>query len=306
SSTKLDLSGYGFVAMSPGPDVRFLFMGFNNGNAAVVNSRGEVIKRTTIWAGAGSWGAAGASDTSFLVLRSLISDGLPVLSYRLDRDGNLVSSDDSRLPIDRLHPGEETIAGGADGFLLIHEQGVGTIQQRTESYHLDANGVFINERVLTTGLAGSVVAREDDSYLAIWIEGGGNTNAREVVARISLDNVVTSRSEFTLPAPSGLSLVSYRGQRVVVSSLLPLAANDEDVYVQMLPETLQPGTPRLVTFSGTAQRYADLAAGANGYAVTWFEYEPDKLAHLYVRRFSESGAPQDILPIPIAALMQSL
>src|SRR5262249_13548637 len=110
TSTKLDLSGYSFVAMSPGPDVRFLFIGFNNGNAAVVNSRGEVVKRTTIWVGAGSWGAAGASDTSFLVLRSLISDGLPVLSYRLDRDGNLVSSDDSRLPIDRLSQGEETLA----------------------------------------------------------------------------------------------------------------------------------------------------------------------------------------------------
>ena len=303
---QLDLprNTYRFVAMTTGTDVRFLFMAFSSGNAAIVNSHGDVIDRTVIWTVPGFGWVGGANETSFLLIRNESpGGGAPsrTLSYRIDRDGNVLSSGDSRLPIDLITTGE-SIAGGADGFLMIRTEGADTIRPVVAIYRLDLAGVFMSSGELARGGSYSwcLVVREESGYLVVWLANTLTGNTQEFAANVGLDNVVTVRTERVLPSVTGLAVASSRGRPfVTVSARNAGAAADEDIFVQVLPETLQLGQPHLVSISGTLQTYVGVAAGANGYALTWVEDGPDSLAHTYVRRFSESGTPQGEAPLPL-------
>jgi hypothetical protein len=96
-----------------------------------------------------------------------------------------------------------------------------------------------------------------------------------------------------------MAIISGRNGRLVATDL------GDDIYIQLLPETLQPPLPSLVTFSGTKQLTLAIAAGANGYAVAWNEYGTDGFNHKYVRRFSGSGSPQDATLTLVASSSRS-
>jgi hypothetical protein len=82
----------------------------------------------------------------------------------------------------------------------------------------------------------------------------------------------------------------------IVLALLGLGA----AHAQTFPLPITPEGP--VSGGDTLQTNPEIAAGVNGFAVTWAEAGLDGAAHIYVRRFTPAGVSQDAAPLLVQTL----
>ena len=283
-----------FKAMTTGADPRFLFFE-EGGRAAVIDARGDVVVEEQLEAANGGLVIAGANDTSFLVLRDGIAD-------HIDRDGTVLSTVDANASGILVPFG--ILVGGPDGFLLTGYQIDTNLQLELAVHWFNASGVRTGSRVLSKPGPNQTpdtvtVVRETNRYVVIWFTNDlpGRTSS-EFVTSVGTDSTVSTSAIASTDIPqssaAGIAMASGRNGRFLVADL------GGGIFIQTLPETLQPPGPISVTNRGIPQAVFGIAAGTNGYAITWIELDrrPTIPSRVYVRRFSESGVPQDDAPIP--------
>jgi len=288
---EVPLDGFKALAATPGADPRFLFV--TPGQTAVVDGQGNIVSTVAADWPDGLFLLGGASESGFLVFNGLMAE-------RLDRDGKLIARSDSGLPI---QPFGGALAGGSDGFLFVQRLAVlGDVT----AYVLDANGVFtgrtvplaprVNDSQGSFGTLQVAVVGESDRYLVTW---------SDMLAEVRLDGTANIRALDPLPdGPAyAVAIASAFGKRMVVSTVYPTDSLRSGLYARTLTPALAAGDAHLVTLGTTLQVSAQIAAGANGYAVTWTEGGEDKNLNLCVRRFSPSGAaqgqPQIVASVPV-------
>ena len=297
-------STYQLAATTTGPDLRFLFLEPNRatGNGAVVDGEGRVVANKALWTNTvstyiGVISLAAGNDSGFLLLldqRDLGGTRVAVLATRIDADGNEISSKPSGAPIEF---GFDTVKGRGDGFLIAEASYAngGTIT----AYKLDTEGVYHGQRyAIDAGTSGAeaaflyrpAIAAGNGRWLVAWLLRRVDSALEERVAELGDDgSVVSRRIEQVAGNATDVALASAGGQRLVFLSADLGARGDYDIYARTLSSTLIPGDSRRVTNSSAPyQANAEIAAGANGFAVIWLEGQ-----HRYLRRFSLSGEPQD-------------
>jgi hypothetical protein len=286
--------GSTFAAVTPGADPRFLFLKADN-QAFVVDGQGNGV--SIVSTAPASWRdtfVAGASASGFLAVHK---SGSVVFAERLDRDGQLIAHGNSGLPIPFLN-GSESIAGGDDGFIFVQRLSDGSIT----AYLLDANGVYKGIRVELAPnqnlplnqypTAPTAVVRESDRYLVLW--QAFPAHVTDMLAEIRPDGSASIRTltEWPVTGGGGIAIASALGKRIVASSVRTALPTLDDVYTRTLTPTLTANDPQLVTQGATAQASAQVAGGANGFAVVWTEAGMSDILSVYLRRFSPSGQAQ--------------
>ena len=291
---------YQFAAATDGPQVRFLFIPLPSaGRAAIVDGQGNVT--VTLLSKPG-WGVGGSDGSGFLVLHEFTdeSTGRRIVADRLDGDGRLVSSSDSGLPFN-TPLFDEKIARGGDGFVVLRR----APGEAVIAYLLDSAGKYRGQSTTLASGAGYLywkasVVFDDGRYLATWEFYKSDGPSEWWVAEIYGDGSARARrSDQSAQGPRGVTILSRFGRRFVAASVYH-PGSSYDVYAAPLSLSLVAGDWQLLAVSGTAQFYAAIAAGVNGFAITWGEIGADDMVHLYVRRFSSSGVAQD--PAPLEAL----
>jgi hypothetical protein len=287
-------STFNFAAATTGPDVRLLFLLSTRdaGSAAVVDSRGAIASSTKVWTNTTSArmgvqiGAAG-NGGGFVVLREVLDandNRTGIVADSLDRSGNVVASVDSGLP-DDVRGARDAMAPAANGFLLVEQS---PIDGSVIAYALDASGVYHGGRAILAA-AGSIaipgvrpaIAFDSGSDLVTWAVQG-----EQWIAEIARDGTAsTARLGQWSGTLSDIAVGAGEGRHFATISV------DGDVYAQVPPS----GPARLVTATAPTQYGTSIAAGANGYAVTWIDDQT-----LYIRRFSATGVPQDSAPLLVA------
>jgi hypothetical protein len=289
---QVDLDGqYVFVAATTGSDVRLLYRGIDGKRGAILDRNGRVLTTKTITSttAAGSYAAAVVgTDDGFFVLRSVqdtVNAGPYLVSERLSRDGNVISSVPAALP---FRDGEMVIAGGADGFLVLRADTV------LSAYHLTAEGVYTGKsHAIALHPSGVAVVRDDFRYLVAYHHDGVDS-----IAEIDTYGSVAIH-DYPEPAGSGdgIAVTAYREERLLVTSIDRKIGSDDDIFIRRLTPSLDSPEASLLSSSAAWQSEPVLAAGANGFAVGWSEPGPDPHWHVYIRRFSERGVPQDEAPV---------
>lgn len=281
---------YSYGAATTAGDVRLLYLDGNR--AAIVDRNGILQSRKTI-PGLSDRRAIAGTDGGFLLLRSVrdAPNAIPYLvSDRLDRDGNVISSKLTQLS---LPDGSLAIAGGAGGFLVTRvESGV------LSTYQLDADGVYTGKAYwLAIHAANVAVVRDDDRYLVSYQHDGIDS-----ISEIDMAGSVTVH-DYGTPAGhrSGIAVASFRGNRVLATSVDRKAGSGHDVFIRQLTPALEAADASLVTSGATRQASPGVAAAVNGFAVSWSEGGPGLQTHVFVRRFSKTGVPQDESPILVDA-----
>jgi hypothetical protein len=287
--------GATFAAVTPGADPRFLFL--KAGSALVVDGAANIV--STVPADWGDKFVAGASESGFLVIHQ--PAGGVVAAERLDRDGRLIARNNA-LPVAFIN-GVESIAGGADGFVFVQR-----LTDRSITAHLlDDNGVYKARADLAppqniplgpSPTPRMAVVRESDRYLVVWQDYSAQLT--DMLAEVRPDGSANVRAltEWPVTGGAGIAIASSLGRRLIASAIYRLHSPSlADVYVRALTPTLTAEDPQLVTQSATVQASAQVASGANGFAVVWTEGGVGQTLDIFLRRFSLSGQAQGSPPL---------
>lgn len=267
-----------------GASTRVLLLPFDawTPNATLLDANAEVVKKGSNAAGSFNQSALAAwNGESFLVVRSisLLPRTLYCLSERLDRDGNVLSSEMTAVPF--AYTQNRALAGNARG------GGFALFDGRT-MYRLDARGVAIGGPVTVQApvAAESSVTRvfatkTDDGFAASWGVNLTSGRAQTFISRNGGTPEVTHDwpgwvSSAVMNSSTDLRAAAFRSFDPAV----------DDVFVQK-----ENGEPRLASAGAPMQTNVAIAAGSNGFLAAWTE-AGESGSRLMARLFSQFGEPQ--------------
>jgi hypothetical protein len=289
------------TSMGSGPEARILFAG--RGFATIVDGFGNIVAANVTLPSQLGLFAAASNKSEFLLL-FYSSNQHRIDAMRLDRDGKLISTSNTGLDFATVGP-NVSLAGGDDNYLLVGFGG------RVFAY-LDLNGVAQGSLTSldSSGLPLStkpVVVLAGDTYLAAWTTMTTDGHAYAAIARVPATEGGTAAPVLTHPLQwSGAghgAVLGLAGTHVIlivdafragISTTIDPIAKVLDAPFDEVP------LPDALSSSLTRQVVPQVASSTNGYAMVWTEYGPDGATHLYLRRFSLTGAPADPAPIEVA------
>lgn len=264
-----------------GADTRLLFLpddGYTPA-ATLTDAEGNVLKPGA--AGGGGTFLAASNGTGFLVLRG------NSVSERVDRDGNVLSSNDPKLPSGVPDRSGAVLTGnGRDGFALIARTGDGIVMVALDDRGVTKGPALVlqpHNPLIDRGISDPSATRTDDGFIASWAFSTTSNHSYTFVSRnggepaVTFDWIGIVKNTAVDPATS-LVLTAYDDF---------FTSTGDDVFVQK-----EDGPPQPLTRSATMQSNAAIAPGANGFLVAWGENSGTDLRR-YVRRFSATGEPQE-------------
>jgi len=290
------------TSMGSGPEARILFAG--RGVATIVDGFGDVVATGIQLPSGSGLLAAGSNRSEFLLLLYTSTNQHRIDAIRLDRDGKLISTSNTGLDL-AIIGSNVSLAGGNDNYLLVGFGG------KVFAY-LDLNGIA--KGPLTPldssgppSSTKSVVVFDGDTYLAAWTATTTDGHAYAAIARVPATEGGTDAPVLTHPlqwsgeghgAVLGLAgthvILIVDAFRAGISTTIDPIAKVLDAPFDTVP------LPGALSSSLTRQVVPQVASSTNGYAIVWNEYGPDGANHLYLRRFSLTGAPADPAPIEVA------
>jgi hypothetical protein len=272
--------------MGTGTDARFLFLPFDGAAAyaRVVDVHGNAMRTGDYHYDETATVLAASNGTGFLELRSYSANPYTTpptwLSYTLDRDGNVVRSDDPHLPAG--FGSDALITDARGGYLLFG----GYTGAAIAFIHLDANGMATGppQTIVSSdpnghGYGPVTATPTSDGFLASWFDSEG----RVYVSRNGGAPVMT----FDCACYNFGVDAAYEP----LNDLLFLSYDDgdtsnADVYVQK-----GNAVPVVITQAAQRQTSAAIAAGANGFLVAWTEEDAAEGCYVYVRRYAPDATP---------------
>lgn len=315
-------STYAYAATAVADDgkPRFLFVEFANAlprtRIAVVDSDGRAVASDVVlpsmFESADRGFTAAGRGSDFLVLR-LLRNALDqfnhVVADRISADGNVLSSTDAGF---RMYFDRNGLVGGGDGYLFVPAPNSLSPPAAT-AYHLDERGVFTGrtENIAVSDsdaslLHGSQVTWNLDRWILTWPVGPNSGHTVTYWAEVKPAGGATPprRVRDWVGTVRASGVVNIGGQPFYLTTANRLyTSSNADTWIELL--TPEGGTNlRLLSGSCTAQGSVSIASGANGYLAAWWENGPDGDVHLYSRRFSAAGEPQDDAPITLGQVPQ--
>jgi hypothetical protein len=290
-----------YATAGSGASGRLLFLS-GTGDIAIVDGRGNLIVTKKIENSFFGVTACATDDRFLILIGGRFAD-------LLDRDGNLLFSRTTGLPIGGAIVQDDVIAGGNDGFLYVHHD---SATGEVTGYRLNATPETIGQpiKIYTPATAErhllyrASIVREGSRYLVVWQAVLDPQHSYESIAEIGADDSVSVRRIDDWNGQGvGIALASSGGRRVMATSMSRTDASSTgmDIVVRALSDPLQPSAAQLATSSTAEQRIVSLAPSAHGYAVTWTEGNLSGVTRAMLRRFSAAGVPLDDAPIEIVA-----
>jgi hypothetical protein len=247
-------------------------------NATLLDANARVVKKGSNAFG-GTSALAAWNGESFLVVRNVNLPQTPYhLSERIDREGNVLSSETTGVPFSFSQ--DLVLAGDARGGFVLFDG-------RT-MYRLDGRGVATGSptalqspQPLESSVTRLFATMTDDGFVASWAVNLTNGRALTFVSRNGDAPVIT----YDWPGRISSAVVDPR-LNIVSAAFDTFDAAQNDVFVQK-----GSAQPQLVTVSAPLQTDVALAAGSNGFLAAWIEVS-ESGERLLARRFSQFGQPQ--------------